>query len=226
MELRSSIRNLQGAWTTYYEHRVFMVYFPDDFRRYLQLADGPGWFVDTEKALDLLAWGTLLVYQARMEPFRFIEYLNRYQLSDGSFREPYDAVGTPRSNPAFRLQLTMQLALEVIMRRVNLETRMEEFPTRAQLLFDTIFYIATLHDLEKKRDHEFRITPNLLKNYLRLRAENDRGPGLGMDFPGTDELDFLFRQLKQYLNLLAQPNMIRSETLDHVRRFPDSPVKS
>ena len=56
MELRSSIRNLQGAWTTYYEHRVFMVYFPDDFRRYLQLADGPGWFVDTEKALDLLAW--------------------------------------------------------------------------------------------------------------------------------------------------------------------------
>jgi hypothetical protein len=223
---RERPENLLGAASTYYAHRVFMVYLPDDFRRDFLRGWGPGWLTEGERALDILAWGTLLVYQARMEPFRFIENLNRYLRPDGELREEYSAPGTPRSNPMFRLQLTMQLALEVLLRRFNVEARIDEYPTRTQMLVDAIYYIGTLHDLEKARSHLFELEPKTLREYLLLRAANDRGPGLGSEFPGQDELDQLFEQLGIYLGLLAKPDAIRKETLNYVRQSPDSPLRS
>ncbi|MBV9014665.1 MAG: hypothetical protein JO058_03320, partial [Alphaproteobacteria bacterium] len=214
-----------GAAETYYEHLVFMIYFPDDFREALQRNAPPGRELRPEDALDLLAWGTVFVYQARMQPFRFRAVQSRYQAPDGRFRKPHDRPGTPRSNPMFKLQLTMQLALETVMRRANLESLFDEYPTRAQLLVDTLYYVAELHSEEKTREYEFQITPEILKAYLRLRAANDRGRGLDENFPGQHELNRLFQQLGQYLHLLEKPELISEETLAYIRQWPASPNK-
>ena len=68
----SAVNELNPAYLTYYEHRLFMLYQPDDFRNYLgRMAGGTNWMSDSSRARDLMAWGTVLVYQARMEPFAF-----------------------------------------------------------------------------------------------------------------------------------------------------------
>jgi hypothetical protein len=208
-----------------------MVYFPDDFRKYFgRLVFGDEWML-APNALDLMAWGTALTYQARLEPFRFNEVLNRYYQSDGNggegrFRKPYAQEGIPLRQWAFRLQLTMQLALEIVTREANIEDRINKYPTQAQLLFDTLYYVAMLHDLEKPRDHLFTISRSDLQSYLRTQAENDRGPALDWDFPGADRATMLFGQLRRYLDLLSNPGIVRDKLVDYaVRQLPDVPEK-
>ena len=202
----------ESAWVTYYEHRVFMVYFPDDFRDYLgTLVTGNEW-ARKSNALDLMAWGTALTYQARMEPFRFNEALNLYYDSDkGRFRRQYVEEGTPRRQWSFRLQLTMQVALEIITRNANIEDRINKYPAQAQLLFDTLYYVSKLHGLERSPDHHFVITPSILQSYIRGQAQNDRGPGLDPDFPGQDHVKDLFGRLREYLHLLANLHTVREK---------------
>ena len=135
-----------SALSTYYEHRIFMLYQPDDFRMYLgRMADGPNWMRDSARNLDLMAWGTLLVYQARMEPFAFNERLTRLQDQRGVFLDAYQVPATPLSLPLYRLQLTMQLALEAVTRRASIDSRIDEEPAHAQLIFDALYYVAWLH---------------------------------------------------------------------------------
>jgi hypothetical protein len=215
---------LNPASATYYEHRVFMVYFPNDFRDYLgRMVTGERDWMRTRRALDLMAWGTVLVYQARMEPFRFNEVLSRYYEGGGNFRKGYDEEGTPLWQPMFRLQLTMQLAQEVVTKFANIEVRIDEFPNQAQLLFDTFHYVTALHDRERPPEHVFSISESDFRNYLRRRAENDRGPGLDLDFPGSDQLTFLLKHLWDYLNLLANPVKLREEVLIDSRQLQRSP---
>jgi hypothetical protein len=222
--MRGSAATLNPASSTYYSHRVFMIYEPDDFRDYLgKIVAGPLWR-ETEQARHLMAWGTLLVYQARMDPFKFNEYMNRYIDDAGRFRPGYEF--QPNSNPLFRMQLAMQLALEAVTRRANIRGRIDDQPARAQLVFDTLYYIAFLHAQdrragdprpEKKADEQpyvFRVDQTDLQDYLRRRAEGDRGSGLPADFPGEDECRFLFALFREYIDLLSRPDEIRERTLD------------
>ena len=205
---------LGSAWTTYYEHRVFMVYLPNDFRDYLgRVATGERDWMRNPRSLDLMAWGTVLTYQARMEPFRFNEVLNRYYEGNGNFRKGYDEEGTPLWQPMFRLQLTMQLAQEVVINHASIEGRIDEYPTQAQMLFDTLHYVTKLHSDENPADPGFTISKDNLRAYLRQRAENDRGPGLDLDFPGPARLALLLNELWLYLHLLAKPADLRDRAL-------------
>jgi hypothetical protein len=215
---------LGSAWTTYYEHRVFMVYLPNDFRDYLgRVVTGERDWMRNPRALDWMAWGTVLTFQARMEPFRFNEALNRYYEGDGKFRDGYDEEGAPLWQPMFRLQLTMQLAQEVVANHANIEARIDEYPTQAQLLFDTLHYVTELHGAEKPVGYVFTISKNSLGTYLRQRAENDRGFGLGLDFPGPDRLTPLWDHLRFYLDLLAEPECLRERALTDSRLLRRSP---
>ena len=215
---------LGQAWTTYYEHRVFMVYLPNDFRDYLgRVVTGVRDWMRDPRALDLMAWGTVLTYQARMEPFRFNDVLTRYYEPGRGFRKGYDREGTPLWQPMFRLQLTMQLAQEVVTNRANIEGRIDEYPTQAQLLFDTLYYVTAIHDLEKPIKSEIKISKDDLRTYLRERAKNDRGPVLDPDFPDPERLAYLWDELWHYLNLLAKPAELREMALTDSRRLRGSP---
>ena len=222
--MRNSRREPRGkdrvdrAWETYYEHSVFMVYFPQDFRNYLGMVIAGNEWVHEPNALDLMAWGIALTYQARMEPFRFDAALSRYYESNGrdgggKFRRQYAEEGTPRRQWSFRLQLTMQIALENISRRANIEDRINRYPTQAQLLFDTLYYVSMLHELDKPLNHRFEITPPILRSYLRRRAENDRNPRFRDDFPDKEHANELFARLFQYLRLLSDPSAVKEELL-------------
>ena len=46
------------------------------------------------------------------------------------------------------------------------------------------------------------------------------------DESGADQLKSLFARLGDYLKLLANPNDIRRETLEYVRRWPHSPIRN
>ena len=215
---------LGQAWTTYYEHGVFMVYLPNDFRDYLgRVVTGVRDWMRDPRALDLMAWGTVLTYQARMEPFRFNDVLTRYYEPGRGFRKGYDREGTPLWQPMFRLQLTMQLAQEVVTNRANIEGRIDEYPTQAQLLFDTLYYVTAIHDLEKPIKSEIKISKDDLRTYLRERAKNDRGPVLDPDFPDPERLAYLWDELWHYLNLLAKPAELREMALTDSRRLRGSP---
>src|SRR6516162_8061898 len=215
---------LGQAWTTYYEHGVFMVYLPNDFRDYLgRVVTGVRDWMRDPRALDLMAWGTVLTYQARMEPFRFNDVLTRYYEPGRGFRKGYDREGTPLWQPMFRLQLTMQLAQEVVTNRANIEGRIDEYPTQEQLLFDTLYYVTAIHDLEKPIKSEIKISKDDLRTYLRERAKNDRGPVLDPDFPDPERLAYLWDELWHYLNLLAKPAELREMALTDSRRLRGSP---
>ena len=45
----------------------------------------------------------------------------------------------------------MQLALESITRRAAIDTRIDEEPVRAQLIFDTLYYVSKLRESEPIR---------------------------------------------------------------------------
>jgi hypothetical protein len=216
---------LNPALRTYYEHRVFMLYQPDDFRMYLgRMADGPNWMSDSARKLDLMAWGTLLVYQARMEPFGFNQNLTRLQDARGMFLEKYQVPAAPLSQPLYRLQLTMQLGLEAVTRRAQIDSRIDEEPARVQLIFDTLYYVAALHN---RSERTFKVGESDLAEYLRRHAEGDRGPRLPDEFPDPAQVPILFGFFREYLVSLAEPDRIRRETLDYASQLaPEDPARS
>jgi hypothetical protein len=228
LEIAGDVRPLGGigprgpqesAASTYYEHRVFMLYTPENFRRYFaKVAVPENWNSEAMREFDVMAWATVLVYQARKEPFAFNENLNRIVDEDGLFRDKYKPVEWPLTDPIYPLQLTMQLGLEMVADAGEIDRRIDQRPSEAQLMFDALYYVAELHALDREADKPFAISIDSLGDYLRRRAESDRTERLPDDFPTPAQRRFVFGLLHDYLNLLAYPESIRRAVRDKGER--------
>jgi hypothetical protein len=213
---------------TFYSHRVFLVYRPEDYRGYLtDLVDKRDWpKADAERfplELGLLAWGTILVYRARMVPFDFNRELKRLVDENGQFLEQNPAL--PLSRSIYRLQLAMQLGIEAIARRPDVRERIADVPLFWQYLYDTLYWPSVLHEqgLHQGLDDEqkptpFVVTRNTLREYLWFRARGDQNERPPDNFAPADILAVLFKALEKYLELLANPVSIRNETIDYARQ--------
>jgi hypothetical protein len=217
--------------TTFYTHRVFLSYLPGDYRGYLmKVVDTEGWRRKSEAdrfqlELGLFAWGTILVYRARMVPFHFNRELKRLVDENGKFFEPDPA--TPLRRGICRQQLAMQLGIEAIMRREAVRERIFEVPVFQQYIYDTLYWPSYQHEQGmnagengKNESDPFLLTMESLKKYLWFRAKGTR-QGRNENFPPDDVAAVLLNALHDYLQLLAAPSSIRDETMRFARQLAD-----
>jgi hypothetical protein len=213
--------------STFFTHRIFVSYSPDDYREYLFKSMRREGNQQFERQLGLLAWGTILVYRSQMVPFNFNRRLTALLNERGAFTDENQDPRVPLSKPGYRQELTMQLAAELVMRRQDVRDRMEEVPIYQQYTYDTLYYLNFLH-LRGRTDtgpdggsRPFEPTVATLRKYLEFRAQDraatEREPAAGADGRQillTDEIvDFLFiRVLDQYIELLLEPRRIRQGT--------------
>lgn len=194
---------------TFFNHRVFVIYKPDDYRRFLvDLVDTGNWREDQrhQLKLGLWAWGTILVYQARMVPWDFNRNLKRLVKQDGGF----NAI-RPLSFRVYRQQLAMQLGIEAITREPAVQDRIESVPVFGQLIYDTLYLPSYEHE-SYEPGRALVVTRASLWDYLwqRASAGGDAPPA---SYPPKDMREFLFDALRRYLQLLCEPMRIRDETL-------------
>ena len=168
--------------TTFYSHRIFLSYEPKDYRKYLmEIVDQTSWSTKSEierfrLELGLLAWGTILVYRARMVPFHFSRELKQLVDENGVFIERDPA--TPLMRSICRQQLTMQLGIEAIIRRDEVKERIHEVPVFQQYVYDTLYWPSYQHEKglndgidDKSNVRPFILTQANLKKYLWFRAK-------------------------------------------------------
>jgi len=217
---------------TFYTHRVFLIYQPDDYRGYLKGAidssawpppDSPEYF---RLSLGLLAWGTILVYRAKMLPFDFNRELKRLVDENGKFIDQDPSV--PVTRPLLRKQLAMQLGIEAITRREYVKERIAEVPVFQQYLYDTLYWPQDFHEKGPYRLDEngepanFQMTPEDLRQHLWFRATGSRSKYELRDeenFAPPDVVRFLFFALEEYIDLLASPREIRTKTMNYARQL-------
>lgn len=217
--------------TTFYSHRIFLSYEPKDYRKYLmEIVDQTSWSTKSEiernrLELGLLAWGTILVYRARMVPFHFSRELKRLVDENGVFIERDPA--TPLIRSICRQQLTMQLGIEAIIRRDEVKERIHEVAVFQQYAYDTLYWPSYQHEKglndgtdEEGKDRPFILTRESLKDYLWFRAKGNRRRR-DENFPPEDIAAVLFGALKEYLRLLEDPALIRRETINYAQQLDD-----
>jgi hypothetical protein len=240
------------VFKTFYNHRVFVIYQPEDYRQYLlRIVEQKDW-PEEEKfglTLGLMAWGTILVYQARMVAADFHRRLKGLVDAGGAFL--YQNPSLPRSRSIYRQQLAMQLGIEAIARTPEVKERIEETPIVAQYIYDTLYMPSYYHERglgETSANGEtkpFQMTRDGLREHLKLRSSGGRGgskaetdirpatkadtpPATKADVPPestTDiplaEIDYLFRGvLKNYLKLLSRPKEIQEKTRQYAMELP------
>src|SRR5262249_17548197 len=214
---------------TFYTHRVFLVYQPDDYRKYLMdRVDTEHWpKAEAERfqlRLGLLAWGTILVYRARMIPFDFNRELKRLVDEKGQFIEQDPSI--PVTRPILRQQLAMQLAVEVITRQADVKERIAEVPLFQQYIYDTLYWPSFFHEKGQNdgkddagKPVDFVLTGDKLRQHLWFRAKGVVGTPPEDNFAPPNIMEFLFCALEDYLDLLREPDQIRGETINYARQL-------
>ena len=208
---------------TFYTHRIFLVYRPDDYRAYLnRMIDKEHWpALEQERfplELGLLAWGTILIYRARMVPFDFNRELKRLVDDKGQFLD--DDPSVPLSRTIFRQQLLLQLAIEAITRRSDVKERIADVPLFWQYIYDTLYWPSYHHErgiceVDKHgKEKPFVLTREKLREHLWFRAQGEPGQP-DKSFAPRDIIEVLFRALEEYLLLLANPESVRNETINY-----------
>ena len=240
------------VFKTFYNHRVFVIYQPEDYRQYLlRIVEQKNWPPKEQfgLTLGLMAWGTILVYQARMVAADFHRRLKGLVDAGGAFL--YQNPSLPLSRSIYRQQLAMQLGIEAIARAPEVKERIEETPIVAQYVYDTLYMPSFYHERglgETSADggiEPFQMTRDGLRDHLALRSTGGRGgseaktdipPATTTDVPPATKadtppaatadiplatIDYLFRGvLKKYLELLSRPAEIQEKTRQYAMELP------
>jgi hypothetical protein len=224
------------VFKTFYNHRIFVIYQPEDYRQYLlRIVDQTGWPKPEQfgLTLGLMAWGTILVYQARMVASDFHRRLKGLVDAGGAFL--YQNPSLPLSRSIYRQQLAMQLGIEAIARTPEVKERIEETPIVAQYVYDTLYMPSFYHERglgETSADGEtepFQMTRDGLREHLWIRSSGGRdGSETKTDIPSATKtdippatVDYLFRGvLKKYLELLSRPTEIQEKTRQYASELP------
>ncbi|WP_284268410.1 hypothetical protein [Bradyrhizobium iriomotense] len=203
--------------STFYTHRIFLNYTPDDYRRYLfKLVDDRSWAPEEKRRhkLGLLAWGTILVYRSKMIPARFNRRLIALLNEHGEFSQEYRDPSLPLNR--HQNEVVMQLAVEAIASRREVQDRIREVPIYGQYIYDTLYFLSYLHEHGRARvadpagQDQFVITRDRLKDYLKYRAEDGstrwNASSERYQLLTNDTVEFLFlRVLREYIDVLTEP---------------------
>jgi hypothetical protein len=216
------------VFKTFYNHRIFVIYHPDSYRQYLlRIVDRSEWS-DSERfglTLGLMAWGTILVYQARMVASDFHRRLKALVDADGAFLHQNPSL--PLSRRLYRQQLAMQLGIEVITRAPEVKERIEEAPIVAQYVYDTLYMPSFYHERGRGETStegvmaRFTATRDELRDHLWLRSGGERGKPEAKTFIAPATVDYLFKDvLDKYFGLLSRPREIQEKTRQYASELP------
>ena len=133
------------------------------------------------------AWGTVLVYRARMVPFDFNRRLKALVEADGEFLYQNSTLLLSRS--IYRQEITMQLAIEAITRAPDVMERIDETPILGQYIYDTpylpsFYHERGLREVTRRRQHaRFRATRDDLRDHLWYRSGGSSDNGRKSEAP-------------------------------------------
>jgi hypothetical protein len=153
-----------------------------------------------------------------MEVFRFDQLLKLMVRPDGTFNEQSASL---RLGKAEQQQLTMQLGIELLARDDGVQERVKDRPYFAQYVYDALYYVQSRHNSGRggaETDKSFRLTPDLLRQYLWCSAQGEEERAMPKNFISPADANFLFGLVRSYIRLLANPDIIRERT----RRYATS----
>jgi len=218
---------------TFYTHRIFLNYTPDDYRNHLfRIVDDQSLGAENRRRneLGLLAWGTILVYRSRMVPAYFSRRLITLLDDEGNFSDDYQDPSLPLNR--YQNEIMMQLAVEAVASRPEVQERIREVPIYGQYAYDTLYYLSYLHEQGRAQKvgargsvMEFKVTPESLREYLRYRAEDGstRVSAFSTRYQllTNEMIEFLFeRVLREYIVVLSDPGRYVVEHLNvHISKL-------
>jgi hypothetical protein len=215
------------VFKTFYNHRVFVIYEPEHYRQYLLRIVESNW-PDSERfglRLGLMAWGTILVYQARMVASDFHRRLKGLVNAEGEFLHQNPSL--PLTRPFYRQQLAMQLGIEVIARTPEVKERIGETPIIAQYVYDTLYLPSFYHERGLGQTSaegaikSFELTRDGLREHLWLRSGGEPNKPEAKTFIAPATVDYLFRGvLDKYFKLLSEPKKIQEKTRQYASELP------
>jgi hypothetical protein len=117
---------------TYFTHRIFVLYKPNDLRNYLKemVQDGSSPFLSDFELLTFV-----LLHQARMHPFDM-----RREFSKLIQHEVIQIPEYIRSDYGFRYSIMIQVAIEIILAEYDLEHRLNQDPNFGQFAYDALYF--------------------------------------------------------------------------------------
>lgn len=199
---------------------MFVVYEPrhfrDYFRKIVTVPAGLSPIERFDRELGVLAWSTILMYRARLVPWHFSRRLRAMFDQNGALlgRFPPD----PLNSQEYRVDLTMQLGIEVVANYERVKQRIDEQPYDAQMIYDTLYYPGVLHERFGVTEEVHDITPDTLRDHLRQRTGGNEQEDGTASYPPSVMMDFLFQILTDYISLLRNPDEIREATIDKAER--------
>jgi hypothetical protein len=159
-----------------------------------------------------------------MVPFDFNRELKRLVDENGQFFDQDPSI--PLSRTVFRQQLVMQLGIEAITRRRNVQERVADVPLFWQYIYDTLYWPSYHHEKgicdgfeDNGKPRPFVLTREKLREHLWFRAKGEPNQAPDEHFAPPDIVDVLFRALEEYLALLANPESIRNETMNYANQL-------
>lgn len=178
---------------TYFTHQLYVLFSSQGLHEYLNKV-----LVVPEESEDLADYPLLpyvLLHRSRMHPIDLRRELALMRDSNNTIKLPR---GRVRSAPAFRVDLILQIAIEMVLADKDLAEQIECHPTFRRLAHDALYYLSRKwqkeEDLDLSDSGEFH-------RYLRDRMGKE-AVGKGIQLPEND-VTFLFSKVRRLAELVS-----------------------
>jgi len=227
---------------TFFTDRLLVLFRPSDLHEYLErIIDVEGNELDDEIHKELLTF--LLLHRSKMHPVDLQRQLRRFGGDGRKLAVP--SLSRPRSwdlkkdevlplGRGLRLTIMVQLAVEVLLDREPLRSRLEQDPHFAQPVYDALYYVSRIWEEGRVHGGEFEhagaldLCSDAFHRYLAARMNpnrpllleqsedtggvlsEDRIENLQLPLNPRDE-SLLLEQVKRLVVLLSDPRRLKEE---------------
>ncbi len=228
---------------TYYTHRLFVVFRPEDLHRFLhtllERPHEPGTPASSEEAdpaetarredvaNDLLDWRVLpfvLLHRSRMHTVDLWRQIAGWRGATGD--EIALRRGEVRTLLVYRLELMAQLAVELVLARRSMRSRLALEPEFRRLAHDALYYPSRRWKDHENEPLDLDDGPGAAAffEYLEGRT-NAAEPASGDGTPhvAAEDREFLLRRTRELAQFLAQPERLRKVFESEWTGYADDP---
>jgi hypothetical protein len=198
---------------TIFSHRLFVLYRPDDLRLFLRrLLDSSDYMLNQGKC-ELLFY--LLLHRANLHPFDLKQELAKIRDKQGWLVIPEDI----DSDPGLRFNIMIQLAIELLLMKKELDNWLKQYPALGQAAYDALYYPTRSW---ARGDKVLDLSEPAFRKYLAERMgkhHQEVEPGrdeANLAPLNEDNISFLYQQVLELVSLLTEPDTLYKR-LDQTR---------
>jgi hypothetical protein len=228
-----------GAEYTYFSDRLRVLYRPAELHKYLYIPPekrnsytpmsfvlelgGATWTPDDNDDCSILPY--VLLHRSRLHPFDLRRQLSRMRDAAGAISL---SPGSVRSDPAYRDDVLIQVAVEWLLDQPELRERLSQDEDFTQLVYDTLYYPSRVWEQGLA---ELDVSRPVFVRYIAQRMgpeSSTNGSGMNdlADLPAENCLlsaldqDFLYLRLRELVMYIAAPErLLKDITVGNPGRF-------